>query len=206
LPYSGDAKYRGRRNYAMCQGDMILNNHSATNNRGIFGYLSATTFADIRDGSSNTILLAEKANAVDAYDVRGLGANNISGTNTNPSLCLATAVGGRYIVPTQSSRVLGSLWHSGLSPFVGVTTVLPPNSPTCMVDNWGDQWSLNSASSYHPAGVNVAMADGAVRFIVESIDCGTLTSPEVTSGRSPYGVWGALGTRAGSEIFSNAMD
>jgi prepilin-type N-terminal cleavage/methylation domain-containing protein len=201
LPYGGNAAVLGRRNYAMCLGDMIANNHSATNNRGVFGYLSATNFRDITDGTSNTLLIAEKANAVNATDVRGLGANNVAGTNTNPSVCLAKSVGLSYLPTTsvQSSRVLGSLWHSGLAPFVGFTTVLPPNAPTCLADNWGDSWGVYSASSYHPGGVMALLADASVRFVAETIDTGNITAPEVASGPSPYGVWGALGTRSGGE-------
>jgi hypothetical protein len=47
------------------------------------------------------------------------------------------------------------------------------------------------------------MADGAVRFISENIDTGNLAAPDVRgNGPSPYGVWGALGTRQGGEAKS----
>jgi hypothetical protein len=48
-------------------------------------------------------------------------------------------------------------------------------------------------------------ADGAVRFIAENIDYGDLTKTLSTSNtsprwpQSPYGVWGALGTKSGGE-------
>ncbi len=130
-----------------------------------------------------------------------MGANNVAGTNTNPSVCLTKSSGIKYLPATtvQSARVLGSLWHSGLAPFVGFTTVLPPNAPTCLADNWGDTWGVYSASGYHPGGVMALLADASVRFVAETIDTGNLTAPEVASGPSPYGVWGALGTRSGSE-------
>jgi len=195
----------GRRNYALCLGDMIANNHNTINSRGAFGYLSATNFRDITDGTSNTLLMAEKANAVNALDVRGLGANNVGGTNTNPSICLTKAAGGTYLPTTtvQSARTLGSLWHNGLAPFVGFNTVLPPNGPTCLADNWGDSWGVYAASSYHPGGVMALLADASVRFVADTIDTGNLTAPEVASGPSPYGVWGALGTRSGGETISS---
>jgi prepilin-type processing-associated H-X9-DG protein len=58
-----------------------------------------------------------------------------------------------------------------------------------------------SATSNHPGGVQVARADGSVFFASDTIDCGNLTaaSPTATTGASPYGVWGALGTRNGGE-------
>jgi hypothetical protein len=54
-------------------------------------------------------------------------------------------------------------------------------------------------------GVHGVMADGAVRFFSDSIDCGSRVSEllTVTAGISPYGVWGALGSRASGEIFSS---
>ena len=69
-----------------------------------------------------------------------------------------------------------------------------------------------SASSNHPGGVNAAMADGSVRVVTESVDAGDQTlflgegqpgfapnDPQRFTGPSTYGVWGAMGTRAGGE-------
>ena len=52
------------------------------------------------------------------------------------------------------------------------------------------------------------MIDGAVRFISDTINCGTVTSAcpgrgtTPIIGESPYGVWGALGSRDGGESVS----
>ncbi|MFM8890115.1 MAG: DUF1559 domain-containing protein, partial [Planctomycetia bacterium] len=64
-----------------------------------------------------------------------------------------------------------------------------------------DQWGVFSASSYYPGGVNAAMADASTRFIVNNIDCGTITAAKVTgaNAQSPYGVWGAMGTMRGGD-------
>jgi prepilin-type processing-associated H-X9-DG protein len=59
--------------------------------------------------------------------------------------------------------------------------------------------------SRHVGGVTTLFADGAVMFISNNVDYGDLTKSLSTSNtspnwpQSPYGVWGALGTRAGSE-------
>ena len=53
--------------------------------------------------------------------------------------------------------------------------------------------------SNHPTGVNAARADGSVDFINNSIYTGNLTRPAVRGGMSPYGVWGALGSKAGGD-------
>jgi prepilin-type processing-associated H-X9-DG protein len=102
-----------------------------------------------------------------------------------------------------TDRPAGVQWFDGYPAFTGVTTVLPPNSPSCAVDNWGDSWGVFSATSYHTGGVNIGLADGTVRFITSAVNTGNLAAAEVTSGPSPYGVWGAMGTRASGESFSN---
>ena len=71
-----------------------------------------------------------------------------------------------------------------------------------MSDPYGDNYALTSASSYHLGGVNVVMADGSVRWVSNSVNTGTLTAPEVGGGPSPYGVWGAMGTKSGGEAYT----
>ena len=51
------------------------------------------------------------------------------------------------------------------------------------------------------------MVDGSVRFVSETIDCGNPTGSTIgdvaglckRSGKSSFGVWGALGSRDGGE-------
>jgi prepilin-type processing-associated H-X9-DG protein len=67
---------------------------------------------------------------------------------------------------------------------------------------------LWTATSEHPGGVNVAMGDGSVRFISETIDTGNLGAvppPPTATGPSPFGIWGALGTKAGGEPISGGF-
>lgn len=193
----------GNRNYGVSVGDTINNNYSNSNPRGMFGWISRIGFRDVTDGTSNTLMMAEKAlGSPTSRDVRGGTANNVSGIDTNPALCLATASGGNFLPATsiQSARLQGAQWFDGAPNFSAVTTVLPPNSPSCVPENWGDSWALVSSSSFHTGGVHGLMADGAVRFISENINTGTLTSAPATSGPSTYGVWGAIGTKSGGEV------
>jgi prepilin-type processing-associated H-X9-DG protein len=56
-----------------------------------------------------------------------------------------------------------------------------------------------TAGSNHPGGVNGLFADGSLRWVSENINCGNLSLPQVVSGNSPYGVWGAVGSINGKE-------
>jgi len=194
----------GARSYACSVGDSIVNVDTNANNRGAFGRTGAR-IADITDGTSNTLLMAERAfGSSNTRSVKGYFANNVGGLNTSPIGCLNTASGGSYL-PSQSvmtDRPVGVQWFDGYPAFTGVSTILPPNSPSCAADNWGDNWGVFSASSYHTGGVNCLLGDGSVRFVTDSINTGSLTSPEST-GASPYGVWGAMGSKAGGEVVAN---
>jgi hypothetical protein len=47
------------------------------------------------------------------------------------------------------------------------------------------------------------MGDGSVRFVSDAIGTGNLSSAEPSSGAmSPYGVWGAIGTKGRTEVSS----
>jgi prepilin-type processing-associated H-X9-DG protein len=191
----------GPRSYAVCVGDSIHNVHWNTNNRSVFARESKVNMNAITDGTSNTVVMGERCfGSGNNRSIRGYFANNFGGTNAQPVTCLTTASAGFYL-PTQSvmDRTVGVQWFEGYPAFTGFQTVLPPNSPSCAVDNWGDSWGVFSASSYHPGGVHVLLADGSVRFISDSIHTGDLAAAEVTGGPSPYGVWGALGSKDGAE-------
>lgn len=61
------------------------------------------------------------------------------------------------------------------------------------------QTAAREPISYHAGGVLGVMCDASVRFINESIDAGNLGATEAVIGPSPYGVWGAMGSKDGAE-------
>lgn len=83
------------------------------------------------------------------------------------------------------------VWAVNLHNHSGYDHILPPNHPGCYngPEDFGIEQDLFliPASSEHPGGVNSLLADGAVRFVSESID---------------GEVWQALGSRNGAEQFT----
>lgn len=203
-PSTGGAERTiGLNNYHFSVGTTINDNYCTSPpancvTTGAFGFRSYVKLADITDGTSNTIAMAEVGlgNSRETRDIIGRAAYGVTGIATDPTICLATATNRRYNPGVNvSSWVQGSLWPFGHPFWSSVTTVLPPNSPSCYqqaTDNPSAAWGIFSASSRHPGGVQVLMADGSVHFISENINTGSMVPPD-------FGVWGALGTISGGE-------
>ncbi|HBN75754.1 MAG TPA: prepilin-type cleavage/methylation domain-containing protein [Planctomycetaceae bacterium] len=203
-------------NYVFCIGDSPNNTISATTVRGMFGYRSKTQFRDVTDGLSNTIMMSEHL----AFDAalgtssglrvtQGIAMNAVglgSGTNENPSQCLAFQNGSGYVATASVKAKHGrSLWD-GQAERNGFTTILPPNSTSCSEGTNANADATNSIlspSSWHKGGVQCLMGDGSVRFISENIDTNGLpvdAPDQASGGPSPYGVWGSLGSKSGGEV------
>ncbi len=159
----------------------------------------------VTDGTSNTLMLGEGVLGGNPNDILGGVAvgmqqwrpqdcwNRVSTTNrrllTNPVRADFRPTGGRA-------------WD-GRPYFVGFSTLIPPNGPACQWGNPDNEEQMGGFSSHHPGGAQAAMADGHVQFVNQTIDTGNPTVPDDNpvnrSGPSPYGVWGAMGSRNGGE-------
>ena len=190
----------------------VLTTETGVNKRGFFpgGYgrnIQCNSMASLTDGTSNTIAVCEAVVGTEAGSRKVKGGTVVWGGGS-PNACLAYIdVNDNKIYSTSS--VLGDsrgYVHTDGRPCVmGFTTVLPPNSASCTTSDhngWG--WCYLSASSNHAGGVNGLRADGSVAFYSDTIDCGTeLSNANYANadptGKSPFGVWGALGSRDGGE-------
>jgi prepilin-type N-terminal cleavage/methylation domain-containing protein/prepilin-type processing-associated H-X9-DG protein len=170
---------------------------------GVFWYGSRTSFRDITDGSSNTLLVSECL----------LGP----GQPAPPASATPPGTPGRYYVSLNTSVFLSnSVTPGGWIKGGSLVTARPPECDNgtlaCGVmrgSSWfwgGRAWNavfnasllpndglmdcgahgrgFFAARSNHSGGVNVALADGSVRFVSNSISLAT---------------WQALSTRAGGE-------
>jgi prepilin-type N-terminal cleavage/methylation domain-containing protein len=225
--YSLQELHNGHTNYMFSRGDSSWDNNqqwAGNGGRGLRGFFPGGrglcfNFRDIQDGMSNTIAMSERVQA------KGNGSSLVSDGGTafnvgdpikrnNPSACLA------QVNPT-TKRYIGSVghwqglrWADGAPCFTGHTTMLGPNTASCIGGGWDGEDGIFEPSSKHIGGVHCLMGDGAVRFISDNIDHGNLTCPVPDAGSgsgftpcmggfggpSPYGLWGALGSRAGSDL------
>lgn len=218
---------RGFTSYAFCNGDDYAGSQAfpdeRTNfavavmmlpikNRGVFGRHSYVRIAEITDGTSNTIALAERQRPNKVYDKGAVAVDATAGAaNYVPLSCRALYSSNSYIPSATmftTDNAPGYRWAAGNAYFAAVATILPPNSASCV---FGASGSISAhlyqgvwtASSEHPGGVQVAMSDGSTRFISDNINTGNLAAvaPTADSGvGSPYGVWGALGSKDGGDV------
>ena len=186
------------------------------------GALQPKTWTDLSaiiDGTSNTVIYSEACVArsgssgvikgcvaVNRNDVFGAGTghNTCELEGFNPQACInLKGSGNEFISGVATSARRGVRWDDGQPIYSDFCTILPPNSPNCHVSNDDYTAMLTSAQSYHSGGVNVGMVDGSVRFVSDTVDCGTLSYGRCKrSGASNFGVWGAMGSRDGGETGS----
>ena len=227
--YDNDFNPTRKGSYSTCRGDShysLYNLRSTSTSadtgglyRGAFGSMRWFDISSFRDGTSNTAFLSEHVcggwnpQYLSSSDGRLKGSTVLStgsGIVANPTICL-NARNGTEVLGTSFTHLRGAFRFDGRIGGSGFTTILPPNSPSCGGYNPSSATAFSSnnyyhsgimsPSSNHPGGVNVARADASVIFVSDSVDNagGTAPAPRNETDPSPYGIWGAFGSRTGGE-------
>jgi prepilin-type N-terminal cleavage/methylation domain-containing protein len=162
-------------------------------NNGVFLTNESVSLRKITDGTSHTALFSEMIRG-DANDDRielesdlfqvGKGA----GTNTVDKLVKKAMVLdlGAAVGKAKQTSFAGRNWINGNYMTTRYNHVLQPNTFSITRGNSpNNNGGAVTASSRHHEGVNLALADGSVRFIQTGID---------------LQVWRALGSRNGEEV------
>lgn len=223
----GDSIHRMENGATQVSMDVLSRGTSATSQqaraacRGIFVPRQTTKFRDILDGMAFTFMAGEIATDLGDRDKRTSASLNMGladDIRDEPDHCehdgQIDPVRPLFWVngtpPTLAGPALGRgyRWASGSTVFSAFNTIRPPNMELCLADTVSSA-GVASTSSRHQGGSHMLMADGAVKFFTDSIDAGDIHHGNVWLGgmdesvpgsESPYGVWGALGTRASKEI------
>ncbi len=163
---------------------------------GAFGYGGKVLpIAEFLDGLANTVAFGEKkvgsgvtgySPSLDWIDGIRIGSTPIS---ADEIVTICSNLDWKQSEASQTDS--GRFWILYGARYSTFFMNLPPNSliPDCG-NHHNNGCGLFTARSYHPGGVNCAMADGSVRWIKA-----TASLP----------VWRALGTRAGNDIVSDQL-
>ena len=175
------------------------------NRRGLFHMMAWKNFSACSDGTSNTAAVSEAHSAAAGYFEPGVkgGVHQAidaypDDTYYYPEYCMngARSVDDPNIINTPSDTWRGNFFQDGRA-WNQFHTVIPPNGPSCIGPGiWAGSYT---AGSNHTGGVNVGMLDGSIHFVSDTINCGDLSEHQVLAGKSPYGVWGAMGSPSGGE-------
>ncbi len=182
----------------------VWNNQST----GVFAHNAAYGVSAVTDGTSNTVMWSEGLTGSTMINKR----TSVGVTATAAFLDPRAVVNGAQVLNASVQGALtscnttlasassvidsrGQFWAVGSPGLTYFNTVVTPNSTqykwsTCRTDGTAaaDYSSFVNANSNHSGGVNVAFADGSVRFIKDAV---------------AQNVWWALGTRAGGETISS---
>jgi len=188
-PYAG--RSTGGVNYGYSMGSCTGYAETASpRGAAMLEYGVEVMLADIRDGTSNTILASE-FNAGDAtgsyYTRESDWARSVPrpaavapATTTafwDQTMIDTFGASAESLIPTWQGVNAGEYWMNPAAHKTWLNTLAPPNwkYPSGNIGGGGDAdgSGIYPARSRHPGGVNAALVDGSVRFISETINLAT---------------------------------
>jgi prepilin-type N-terminal cleavage/methylation domain-containing protein len=197
-------------------------NQSRAAERGVFVTHHRCRLDDVTDGLSNTIMGGE----ISTFDMGNPVSVKPDITRPPNTLrddryaCSKFATSGVGSSGGQGSWVLGLAnargynWADFHVMATGFHTILPPGAESCSGQARGET-GVATAGSGHQGGTHVLMGDGAVIFMTQSIEHNedggnamvylTGKGDQAPRAQSPFGLWGALGTRASGEIIDESF-
>jgi prepilin-type processing-associated H-X9-DG protein len=128
--------------------------------RAVFSYSKGRSLKEMKDGTSNTMAVAEYLKGVGENDQRGVFCTNRAGCQT-----LFITLGPNSTAPDNLCSVF--------CPNGGAANE-PPLKLPCVAG--GDDANYASPRSRHAGGVNVVFCDASVHFIQNDIDLATWQS------------------------------
>ncbi len=226
--WQGNTWNQGHINNANCSNRGFFYNRKAMKFRDIMDGLSNTIASgEIATGLGNREI------ATDPYF--GIGWNQIHGRVPNgPASCsdagLIDPERPQFWSPSVGDTAnpglrsvnwkRGYRWADSVPTYTSITTMLPPNREVCIGGAGDFDTGVLPPSSRHQGGAHILMGDGAVIFITDSIEAGDSRGATVQldaatnaaipgticGSKSPYGLWGALGTRASGETIEAQLN
>jgi prepilin-type N-terminal cleavage/methylation domain-containing protein/prepilin-type processing-associated H-X9-DG protein len=191
-----DGDWPGQNNYLASQGVQFMCDLSesqpstlAPGERpdGPLYYLSKIKMTDLQDGTSNTAVFSEKLRGRGNPDPKADMKVMTNQATLNDAFNVCRAVNPLTATPLTSKQ--GWSWVMGEMCCTTYNHVDTPNRTTCagtgFPGNMSNMAMVVPPTSSHTSGVNVALGDGSVRFVQDSI--------------SLQG-WRAMGTIRGGEV------
>jgi hypothetical protein len=189
------------------------------------GTSNTVMFGEIATSGTSVPINAAQANATQVKDAKVQGRNIrlpfVPLRGVDVMTCRQRVRAGVYFGTHTVTEWRGIGWLEAFAPWAAFNTINGPNGASCSEDTNvnGAGEGILSAGSYHFGGAHVVMFDNAVRFIPNEIDTtnndvspnantteyyspGRIDGNQVTpnwSSPSPFGAWGAMGTRGGGE-------
>ena len=185
--------------------------HAMVHARGMFAPYTWKGMGAVSDGTSNTLAASETVNNPGFENYRGLKGGVYPVRPWSASTCNVDArdPNDRSQIKEGGWSYRGNWFGDGRPVNGQFGTVMPPNGPCCSDGNWDDRWALSAASSNHTGGVNALRVDGSVTFVSDTVETNLTGQDNRTdgkepnagpqSGKSPYGIWGAMGSINGGE-------